>query len=39
MQKAKKAGDFMLKKIVVKFAGRSKQFAKLATDINICIVL
>ena len=39
MQKAKKAVDFMLKKTVAKFAGGSKNFAKLPTDINICIVL
>ena len=39
MQKAKKDVDFLLKKTVAKFAGRAKKFAKLATDINICIVL
>ena len=38
-QKAKKAMDFLLKKTVAKFAGKSTKFAKLATDINICIVL
>ena len=31
--------DFLLKKTVAKFAGESTKFAKLATDINICIVL
>jgi len=31
--------DFFLKKSVAKFSGRSKRFARLAADINICIVL
>ena len=39
MQKIEKLMDFLLKKSVVKFAGRSKKFAKLAEDINTCIVL
>ena len=39
MQKVKKSMDFMMKKAVVKFAGRSKKFAKLAANTNICIVL
>ena len=38
-QKVKKSMDFMLKKTVVKFASRSKKFAKLAANTNICIVL
>ena len=39
MQKVKKSMDFMLKKTVVKFASKSKKFAKLAANTNICIVL
>ena len=39
MQKAKKSIDFLLKKSAAKFAGRSKKFAKLAADINICNIL
>ena len=39
MQKVKKSMDFMMKKAVVKFAGRSKKFAKLAANTNICTVL
>ena len=33
------AMDFLLKKTVAEFTGKSTKFAKLATDINICIVL
>ena len=39
MQKVKKSMDFMLKRTVVKFASKSKKFAKLAANTNICIVL
>ena len=39
MQKAKKAMDVLLTKSVAKFTSRSKKFAKLAADIDICIVL
>ena len=39
MQKVKKLMDFLVKKSIAKFAGRSKRFAKLAADIDICIVL
>ena len=35
----KKSRDFYLKKSIAKFSCRSKRFAKLANDINICIVL
>ena len=39
MQKVKKQMDFFLKKTIVKFASRSKKFANLAANNNICIVL
>ena len=39
MQKVKKPMDFLLKKSLAKFSSRSKRFARLANDINICIVL
>ena len=39
MQKVKKSMDFYLKKSIAKFSCRSKRFAKLANDNNICIVL
>ena len=39
MQKVKKSMDFMMKKVIVKFASKSKKFAKLAANTNICIVL
>ena len=39
MQKVKKQMDFLLKKTVIKFASRSKKFANLAANNNICIVL
>ena len=39
LQKSKKTMDFILKKSVAKFAGRSKKIAKLAAEINIRIVL
>ena len=39
MQKVKKSMNFLKKKSIAKFAGRSKRFAKLAGDIDICIVL
>ena len=39
MQKVKKQMDFFLKKTVVKFASKSKKFANLAANNNICIVL
>ena len=38
-QKVKKPMDFLLKKKVVKFASKSKKFANLAANKNICIVL
>ena len=38
MQKVKKSMDFLVK-TVVKFASKSKKFAKLAGTYNICIVL
>ena len=31
--------NILLKKTVAEFTGNSKKFAKLATDLNICIVL
>ena len=39
MQKVKRSMDFYLKKSVAKFSCRSKRFAQLAADVNICIVL
>ena len=39
MQKVKKSMDFFLKKTLAKFACKSKKFAKLIEDNNICIVL
>ena len=39
MQKVKKLMDFLLKKSIAKFAGRSKKIVKLAADIDICMVL
>ena len=39
MQKVKKLMDFLLKKTIVKFASKSKKFANLAANNNICIVL
>ena len=39
MQKVKKSMDFYLKKTLAKFSCKSKKFAKLAEEINICIVL
>ena len=39
MQKVKKSVDFLLKKSVAKFSNRSKKFARLASDFNICVVL
>ena len=31
--------NFLLKKTIAKFAGKSAKFAKLASNTNICIVL
>jgi len=39
MQKAKRSMDYHLKKCLAKFCSRSKRFAKLAEEVNICIVL
>ena len=39
MQKVKRSMDFILKKSIAKFSCRSKRFAKLVADVNICIVL
>ena len=39
MQKVKKSMDFFVKKTLAKFACKSKKFAKLLEDNNICIVL
>ena len=39
MQKVKKPMDFLLKKTIVKFASKSKNFANLAANNNIFIVL
>ena len=39
MQKVKRSMDFILKKSIAKFSRRSKRFAKLVADVNICIVL
>ena len=39
MQKVKRSMDFFLKKSIAKFSCRSERFAKLAADVNICIVL
>ena len=39
MQKVKRSMDVYLKKTLAKFASRSKRFAKLAEELNICIVL
>ena len=38
-QKAKKTMDFLLMKTIAKFAGKSANFATLAIDKNICIVM
>ena len=38
MQKMKKSLDFLTKSSIAKFAGRSKNFAKLANSTNISIV-
>ena len=37
MKKVKKQMDFFLKKTVIKFASKSKKFANLAANNNICI--
>ena len=39
MQKVKKQMDFLLKKTIVKFASKSKKFANLSANNNMCIVL
>ena len=39
MQKVKKYVDFMMKKVIVKFVCKSKKFAKLYANTNICNVL
>jgi len=39
MQKVKRSMDSHLKKTLAKFSSRSKRFAKLAEEVNICIVL
>ena len=39
MQKVKRSMDFILKKSIAKFSCRSKRFAQLAANVNICIVL
>ena len=39
MQKVKRSLDHYLKKTVAKFSSRSKRFAKLAEEFNICIAL
>jgi len=39
MQKVKRSMDVYLKKTLAKFSSRSKRFAKLAEELNICIVL
>ena len=39
MQKVKKPMDLCLKKALAKFSCKSKRFAKLAEDLNICVVL
>ena len=39
MQKVKKPKDLCMKKALEKFSCKSKRFAKLTEDINVCIVL
>ena len=39
LQKVKKSADLLVNQSVVKFFGRSKKFACLASDINIFVVL
>ena len=39
MQKVKRSLDHYLKKTLAKFSSRSKRFAKLAEEFNICIAL
>ena len=39
MQKVKRSMDFILTKSIAKFSRRSKRFAKLVADVNICILL
>ena len=39
MQKVKRSLDYYLKKTLAKFSSRSKRFAKLAEEFNICITL